>query len=408
MTIMKGRMLFKGLFVHPKGFFPILFLIIFNSVAWFYLMAFMIKFTLPEVNPFVSSLSWLFYVATAASMLIGPIVVEGMSKTRFLFFWVLLGSIFSLSPIVLLTPSEYEVAVMLIMWGFAFGIGFPSCLAVIPTLTSVEERGRAGAIVFFVTYLISPLLIIAIEQLDVFSSSLLLAAWRSLGFGVLLLGFNVDIAPLKPVSYFSVLRHRIFLLYFLAWLAFCLVNYSETQVLEQFFGESMIALMNVVEFTVGSLLCLISGWLMDLKGRRWVIIVGLVTLGLGYALLSLFPLISVVQAFYMIADGVAFGIFTVAFIFVVWGDISNGERGEKYYAMGCLPVPLAIVLSIFAAPWLRTLDASSAFSLASFFIFLAIIPIFFAPELLPERVLKERELRRYVEEAKKVAGRSGA
>ncbi|GAI02969.1 unnamed protein product, partial [marine sediment metagenome] len=113
---------------------------------------------------------------------------------------------------------------------------------------------------------------------------------------------------------------------------------------------------------------------MDLKGRKQVIIAGLVMLGLGHALLSLFPLIPLVQAFYMIADGIAFGIFTVAFIFVVWGDMSNGERGEKFYALGTIAIPIAVMLSIFFSPWLKMIDASSAFSLAGFFIFLAIIP----------------------------------
>ncbi|GAI23066.1 unnamed protein product, partial [marine sediment metagenome] len=114
---------------------------------------------------------------------------------------------------------------------------------------------------------------------------------------------------------------------------------------------------------------------------------------------------SVVQAFFIIADGIAFGIFTVAFVFVVWGDISNGERGEKFYALGSICFHAAVILSLALSPWLKMIDASSAFSLASFFILLAIIPIFLAPELLPEKVIKEREIKKYVEEAKKVARR---
>ncbi|GAI45731.1 unnamed protein product, partial [marine sediment metagenome] len=104
-------------------------------------------------------------------------------------------------------------------------------------------------------------------------------------------------------------------------------------------------------------------------------------------------------------DGIAFGIFTVAFIFVVWGDMSNGERGDKFYALGTIPVPMAIMLSLLISPWLAKLGLSGTFSLASILIFLAIIPIFLAPELLPEKVIKERGIRKYVEEAKKVAQR---
>ncbi|MCS7131734.1 MAG: hypothetical protein NZ934_03280 [Hadesarchaea archaeon] len=166
------------------------------------------------------------------------------------------------------------------------------------------------------------------------------------------------------------------------------------------------ALIATMEFAIGFIICLVGGWLMDSRGRKWAITIGLVALGLGYALLSFFPLVPIAQAFFIIVDGTAFGIFSVAFTLVVWGDISSGHRAEKYYAVGCLPVLLAPALAAFAAPWLRTLDASHAFSLASFFLFLAVIPIFFAPELLPEHVIRERELRKYVEEVKKVTSRA--
>lgn len=128
-------------------------------------------------------------------------------------------------------------------------------------------------------------------------------------------------------------------------------------------------------------------------------------MGLGYALLGLFPFTLPVQVFYLIIDSIAFGIFTVAFVSVVWGDISSGERGDKFYALGNIPVPLAIMLSLSISPWLTALSLSGTFSLASFLIFLAIIPLFFAPELLPEKVIKEREIRKYIEKAKKVARR---
>lgn len=167
----------------------------------------------------------------------------------------------------------------------------------------------------------------------------------------------------------------------------------------------MSTLMLTMNFSVGALCCLISGWLMDLKGRKLVIIAGSVMLGLGYALLSFFPPNPLAHAFYIIVDSIAFGIFTVAFVFVVWGDMSIGERGEKFYALGSICFHAAVIISLALSPWLKTIDISSAFSFASFFIFLAIIPIFLAPELLPEKVIKEREIRKYVDEAKKVARR---
>lgn len=401
-------MLIKGFSINRKSFL-LMFLLILNSVTWFYTLIYITRLTAPELIPFISSLRWLFYSAAIVSALIGPIIAERFNKIRFLLVWVLLGVISSLLLMGAPTFSKSGVAMLMVFLGFSFGIGFPSSLALIPTLTRVEERGRVSGVIFCVTYAVSPLFLFAIVQLDIFFTSLMLAAWRSLGIGVFLFHVKVDeTAQLRPVSYLSVIRRGKFFLYFFPWLAFCMINYFGYQVLEQSFSKSMMASMGIVEFTVGALFCLIGGWLMDLKGRKQVIIGGMVMLGLGYALLSLFPFIPPVQAFYMIVDGIAFGIFTVAFISVVWGDMSNGERGEKFYALGNIPVPMAIMLSLLISPWLTTLSLSGTFSLASFFIFLAIIPIFFAPELLPERVLKKRELREYVKKVKTAVGRGEA
>lgn len=399
-----ARKLFEALSTHRKRFLLLFFLIL-NSVAWFYLIIVVTGYAEPELFPSASSLLWLFYLATLVSMLIGPIIAEKFGRMRFIRFWIILGIVSSLFPLVLPTFGEFEVATLLIFWGFAFGIGFPSCLALIPLLTSVEKRGRTGGTIFLATYVVLFLLIV-IAPLDIFSISLMLAVWRSLGLGIFLLHIKIDdVTKLRSVSYLSILRRRKFLLYFLPWLAFCLVNYSGVQILEQSFGQSMTTLILTMEVSAGALFCLISGWLMDLKGRKLVIIIGLVMLGLGYALLSFFPPSSFVQAFFIIVDSIAFGIFTVAFGFVIFGDMSIGERGEKFYALGNICVPAAVIVSLALSPWLKMIDISSAFSIASFFIFLAIIPLFFAPELLPEKVIKKMEIRRYAEEAKKVARR---
>jgi len=388
-----------GSVIRQKSFLLLLFLIL-NSVTWLFLLMHVINFIAPAS---ISQFGWVFYLTVLIFVLIGPLIAEKINKIRFLFIWVLLGVISSLSYTVLPSFDKYGAITLLIFWGFSFGIGFPSCLSLIPSLTKIEERGRAGGTILFTTYAILPLLLILTRDLDIFSSSLMLAGWRSLGFGAFLLHVDIgDATQLKPVSYRHIAQHKTFLLYLLPWLAFCLINYFEIQVFEQLLEME---LMTTLAFVIGCFSCVISGWLIDLKGRKRMLILALVMLGLGYVLLSFFPFIPLAQAFYMIVDGIAFGIITVTFMFVVWGDIADGERGEKFYAVGLSPFPIAIGLSTLISPWLVKLGASSAFSLASFFLFLAVIPIFFAPELLPEKVVKERELRKYMEEAKKVAGR---
>jgi MFS family permease len=223
-----------GSLIHRKSFLLLSFLI-FNSIAWLFLIMHIIDFTGPRS---ISQFSWIFYLAAIVSLLIGPLISEKTNKIRLLFIWVILGIISSISYAALPLFGEYGAKALLIFWGFSFGIGFPSCLSLIPSLTKIGERGRAGGITLFTTYAILPVLFILISDLDIFPASLALAGWRSLSLGALLLQVDIDkTSHLKPASYCSILRNSTFLLYLLPWLAFCLVNYLEIPVFEQFFGE---------------------------------------------------------------------------------------------------------------------------------------------------------------------------
>jgi hypothetical protein len=52
-------------------------------------------------------------------------------------------------------------------------------------------------------------------------------------------------------------------------------------------------------------------------------------------------------------------------------------------------------------PFAGDIKAVTAFSLASFFLFVAVLPLMYAPETLPEKKIKDRELRDYLEKAKR-------
>ena len=45
----------------------------------------------------------------------------------------------------------------------------------------------------------------------------------------------------------------------------------------------------------------------------------------------------------------------------------------------------------------------TVFSFAAFFLFLAVLPLVYAPETLPEKTMKARELKNYIEKAQKEA-----
>ena len=45
------------------------------------------------------------------------------------------------------------------------------------------------------------------------------------------------------------------------------------------------------------------------------------------------------------------------------------------------------------------------FSFAAFFLFAATLPLFYAPETLPEKIMKDHDLKSYIENAKKKAAK---
>ena len=52
---------------------------------------------------------------------------------------------------------------------------------------------------------------------------------------------------------------------------------------------------------------------------------------------------------------------------------------------------------------LKNSQLGTIFSFASVFLFLAVLPLIYAPETLPEKIMKDRDLKSYIENAKKKA-----
>jgi MFS family permease len=137
-------------------------------------------------------------------------------------------------------------------------------------------------------------------------------------------------------------------------------------------------------------------------GRKRVVITGFVILGIEYATLSLFSGEWASWVVYMVFDGIAWGMFASVFFMTLWGDLAADGQKEKYYVLGGLPYLLAGLLPVLVKPFAEGIEPFKAFSLAAFFLFLAVLPLIYAPETLPEKKIKEMELTSYAEKAKKI------
>lgn len=126
-------------------------------------------------------------------------------------------------------------------------------------------------------------------------------------------------------------------------------------------------------------------------------------LGIGYAVLGLYQTELFGSIIYAILDGVAWGIFYVLFIFTLWGDLAQNRNSDKFYFLGALPFVSSYFIQLVFSPILEGLIPSTIFSFASVFLFLAVLPLIYAPETLPEKLMKDRDLKSYIENAKKKA-----
>jgi MFS family permease len=181
---------------------------------------------------------------------------------------------------------------------------------------------------------------------------------------------------------------------------FSLVNFTESPILGNVLGGFQ-QFVGFIEFAISGVFAVVGGILGDLVGRKRVVITGFVVLGIEYAVLSLFSGIQASWYVYTVCDGIAWGMFASVFFMTLWGDLAEAGQKEKFYVLGGLPYLLAGFLSVTVKPFAGQIQTITAFSLASFFLFVAVLPLMYAPETLPEKKIKERELRDYLDKAKK-------
>lgn len=326
------------------------------------------------------------------------------SRRKYLFFaWVIFGILTSISSVISVSSSLFVNIIIISLLGISTGIGLPSCLSYFAESISLENRGKAGGIIFFVTFFSAAIALVLISDLDFLYGTAILAIWR--GWILPLLFFvsekrlPLDKTSQVTPSLISILRNRNFVLYFIAWLMFAFVNSFESVVVDHTIGEYRF-FIKIVEPAVASFSALTAGILSDWVGRKRVLIFGFVSLGMAYAVIGLLTQSWVSWLFYFVMDGIAIGSLWVLFVIVLWGDLSrNGS--EKFYAIGGAPFFLTELFYLVLAPYLSLIPESSAFSLAAFFLFLAVLPLLYAHETLPEKKIKERELKLYIEKAKK-------
>ena len=394
-----------------KGSSSPIFLVI-NSFVWYLLTYIIFNSTISLMEPQLSGndqfvLFATYYISIAVTAILGSKLFL-RRKTLLLNAWLLMGALATFFLIGLTgnnMPINFAISAF---FGASIGIGLPSCLSYFANLTSVENRGSAGGVAWSAVgvgvlafgFLISGGGIWAI---------IALTAWRlfgGAGFWILnkRIKFAGDKKPLtqKTPSYLELIRKREILLYLFPWVMFSLINFAEAPMLEHVFGTDLFAQVQIIEFAFIAVFAVLGGIAADLAGRKRVVIAGFVMLGIEYAALSVFSGYPDTAYLFSTLDGITWGLLFSVFFTTIWGDLGENQEKEKYYTLGGVPFLLAGFLSIIVKPLTSGIEPNTAFTLASFFLFVSVIPLMYAPETLPEKVMKDRDLKSYVDKAKKV------
>ena len=345
-----------------------------------------------------------YFAAVAVTAIIGSKYLPRV-RNKSLYLWPFLGAIATLLLGALSSQNVLIDALIAFSLGASVGIGLPSCLSYFADASSIETRGFSGGLTWGgvgITVLVFAFFLTMLGNWEAFIA---LAIWRAIG-GIGFLGldrkYKKQQLVQKSPSYFELIRKREILLYLFPWIMFSLINFAEAPILENVFGAETFAFIQLAEFAIIGIFAVVGGIVADISGRKRVVIAGFIMLGIEYAVMSLFSYSPVALYLYLTFDGITWGLLVSVFFTTVWGDLGENQVKEKYYTLGGLPYLLSSFLSILIEPYAKDIPTGTAFSLASFFLFMAVIPLMYATETLPEKAMKDRELKSYVEKAQKL------
>jgi MFS family permease len=344
-----------------------------------------------------------FHLVIMGSSVVGPILSSKFGRFNFIYLWLIFGVFSSLLPVLIKNFAVVQVLIIAILLGISVGLGMPSCLAYFADCISIENRGITAGTILLITNLTGPLFAISFRTFNLIINSIIFAMWKGSGLIVFFLKPEEKFASemKRSISFKEIPYDKSFVLYFTAWFMFAIIDCFERPVVGKFFGE-FYHLMGPI---IGSFSAFIAGLLSDRIGRKRVVLYGFVTIGMAYAIIGIAPATLFSQYFFIVVESTAIGILWVIFILILWGDLSQFGTREKYYAMGGIPFFLTQITYRILTPYVMLIPETSAFSLASLFLFIAVLPLLYAPETLPERKIELRRLRKYVEKAKKLQQR---
>jgi MFS family permease len=365
-------------------------------------------------------------LATCLSAILSTRIIQKIeNRSKFIVYWLAIGVLLSLLPLLVessfsgsfipsvigppgprFVPSVvsfYATSFVSGIIGLYCGFGFPVLAGYYSATTKSVNRAKvSGLIVFFTVVCFTPVILLAQSSV---LTAIVLAIWKlcCLLVVMFLRPSEVKINKEEPVTYKNILETRSALLYLVPWLVFSIVNSFALSALNISFGSELIIKVTIFENILAGIFAVVFGFAADYFGRKRLLFFGFTMLGLGYATLGLFPSSIHGLFFYTFADGIAWGIFTTLFLLTIWGDIAGKRDGEKFFLVCFLPYSLSAFLPFLFEQFIvdSAINPVSVFFFISFFLFIAVTPLYLAPETLLEKDKRVNEFENYLKKAQK-------
>ena len=393
-------------FVISKSKFTSLIFLFSGSMAWFLCFngRFNDIFYFFFKNEYWTNVGSLFFLLSLiASALFSSILVNRINRKNIILYSTLLGILPSISLLFFHAPLWAFICSILV--GASFGFAMPSIQSYFTDSTIPEERGRVSGFIIlsvFISLVISEMINNHLGDTNSIGILSITICLRLTGFLPFLFD-SIENKVHKPKPWSEIFKHRDYAIYVLAFILFniCsgLVSFIWHLMPDLIDSSDYIAAnqsSTIVRYVGIVIISVVTGFLADRVGRKKPVIIGVVILGIAYALvgLNLTPDTYFLQ---MVFSGLAWGILIVLYI-VIPGDLAFVGSEEKFYILGVIIPSFVLYTGINGAGRFFILDVPlDIFStFLSAILFVSVIPILYAKETLSESKIKMARIKDHI------------
>lgn len=359
--------------------FIALFLLYFAVSNVYYFLGPLISNLTPSRPWLTNTLLVFINLSIAISLILGSFLTAKMNRLQIMCAWA--TALLVTSLILMTVQSLSLVIVLLCIQGAFFGLGFLTFNLYFYEKTEIEERGRIGGVIVFISLLLStPLLFFLRGTHEPFTVLIFLCL---IVFATMFLKQKGEIATDER----SLFEKRNFLLYFASWFIVC---FNNATLLEIAFTALQLQFSTLVDFArllKGFAACfgaLVGGVLSDRVGRKLVLQFSLMILGIASTLVGL-TMVDTAYIFLNIINGFSWGGFLVIYYLILWGEFSSRKSLGTCYSIGLSIFQFSKAIGYAVLPLLDRMELEVAIFISSALIFVSNIPLIFAKETLPQQ-----------------------